>query len=129
MIYIVTRKSDGVEVYRYNADAPIEITGMEFATHNHTPNVDQVVVSKQGSRRRSKLGFIALIGDHFESILMAAKANVEVEMFVRMLDWATPDPDGTSVDLDDPRVVSALTRLEAAQLLPAGKAQEILNGN
>ena len=31
-----------------------------------------------------------------------------------MLDWATPDPDGTSVDLDDPRVVEALTALEAA---------------
>ena len=128
--YIVTRKSDGVEVYRYNANAPIEWGGMEFVTHDHAQEViDQPADTPvRGSRRRSKLGFIALIGDDFAGILSAAKVSVEVEMFVRMLDWATPDADGTSVDLDDPRVVSALTRLEAAQLLPVGKAQEILNG-
>lgn len=33
--YIVTRKSDGAEIYRYNADAPIEWSGMEFADHDH----------------------------------------------------------------------------------------------
>ena len=43
--YIVTRKSDGVEVYRYHADAPIEWGGMEFATHDHTAvNEGSVVV-------------------------------------------------------------------------------------
>lgn len=34
--YIVTRKTDGAEIYRYNADAPIEWSGMEFADHDHT---------------------------------------------------------------------------------------------
>lgn len=33
--YIVTRKTDGAEIYRYNADAPIEWSGMEFADHDH----------------------------------------------------------------------------------------------
>ena len=33
--YIVTRKSDGAEIYRYNADAPIEWSGMAFAEHDH----------------------------------------------------------------------------------------------
>jgi len=33
--YIVTRKSDGREVYRYAADAPIEWVGFEFASHDH----------------------------------------------------------------------------------------------
>ena len=40
MIYVVTDKSTGVEVYRYQADAPIELVGMEFVTHDHTPLVD-----------------------------------------------------------------------------------------
>ena len=34
--YIVTRKSDGSEVYRYDADTPIEWDGMAFADHHHT---------------------------------------------------------------------------------------------
>lgn len=33
--YRVILKSDGGEVYRYQADAPIEWQGMEFATHEH----------------------------------------------------------------------------------------------
>ena len=33
--YIVTRKTDGAEIYRYNASAPIEWAGMEFADHDH----------------------------------------------------------------------------------------------
>lgn len=35
MIYIVTRKSDGAEIYRYNADSPVEWVGYEFSTHDH----------------------------------------------------------------------------------------------
>lgn len=38
--YIVTRKSDGAEVYRYGADAPIEWVGFEFSDHDHTEAVE-----------------------------------------------------------------------------------------
>lgn len=125
--YIVTRKSDGSEVYRYSSPVPIEWTDMEFATHDHAATSDpETPPPPRTVRRLSKLGFIGRIGDDFGNILAAAKSNVEVEMFVRMLDWATPDPDGTSVDLDDPRVVGAIAKLDAAHLLSAGKAQEIL---
>ena len=78
------------------------------------------------NRCLTKLDFVALLGDSFPAILAASKASVDVEMFVKMLDWATPDPDSTSVDLDDPRVSTGLTMLEAGGLLPTGKAQEIL---
>jgi hypothetical protein len=78
------------------------------------------------ARRLTKLSFVGRLGADFASILTVAKANVEIELFVKMLDWATPDPDGTSVDLDDPRVVYALNRLEEAQVLAPGRAQEIL---
>lgn len=123
--YIVTEKATNTEVYRYASEAPIAWSGMEFLTHAHIPLVEEVQATPQGPRRLTKLAFIGRIGEEFAGILTAAKANVQVELFVRMLDWATPDPDGTSVDLDDPRVVEALTTLEAAGLIGAGRAQEI----
>lgn len=78
-------------------------------------------------RRFSKLGFIGLLGDDFVNILNAAKVDVQVELFVRMLDWATPDADGTSVDLDDPRVVGALHYFESEGLMGIGRAAEVLS--
>lgn len=77
-------------------------------------------------RRLTKLAFVGRLGNDFVTILSAAKVNVGIEMFVKMLDWATPDPDGTSVDLDDPRVIGALQALEAGGLLAEGRAAEIL---
>ncbi len=124
-IYQVTRISDGRDVYRYAAEAPIEWDGMGFDTHTHTPMIQETPAPAAGPRRLTKLAFIGRIGAEFTGILTAAKTNVQVELFVRMLDWATPDPDGTSVDLDDPRVVDALTTLESAGLIAAGRAQEI----
>ena len=80
-----------------------------------------------GRRRLTKLEFVALLGNDFTSILAAAKSSIEVEAFVMLVTLATPDPDGTSIDLDDPRM-QALHQLEIAGVLGAGRAQEILNG-
>lgn len=33
--FIVTRKADGTDVYRYQAEEPVEWAGMEFETHEH----------------------------------------------------------------------------------------------
>jgi len=79
------------------------------------------------SRRLTKLAFVGRLGADFTTILQASKVNVYVEMFVRMLDWATPEADGTSVDLDDPRVAYALNMLEAGGLIGKGRAAEVLN--
>lgn len=130
--YTVTNKQTGAVVYRYASDAPVEWTGMGFDTHDHTPEVEEitdVIPRMETSRRLTKLAFIGRLGNDFRNILSAAKARVDVEMFVKMLDWATPDADGTSVDLDDPRVAGALQMLEAGGLIGSGRAQEILNGN
>lgn len=78
-------------------------------------------------RRVTKLEFIARLGTDFRTILTAAKTDVDVEMFVKQIDWATPEADGTSIDLDDTRVIFALTSLETAGLIAAGRKQEILN--
>ena len=72
-IYQITRKSDGVDVYRYAADAPIAWDGMGFDTHTHTPMAQDVPATPQGPRRLTKLAFIGKIGSEFAGILTAAK--------------------------------------------------------
>lgn len=45
--YIVTRKTDGAEVYRYSASTPIEWQGFEFATCDHVAQPDPVPPPQQ----------------------------------------------------------------------------------
>lgn len=109
-------------------DGNVIIADQDFIDKHHP---DAVLIQEDTPpapviRRLSKLGFVGRLGTDFAAILTAAKTSVEIEMFVRMLDWATPDADGASVDLDDPRVVYALNALEAGGILAAGRAQEIL---
>ena len=77
-------------------------------------------------RRLSKLEFIGRFSGAYANILNAAKVNTDIEMFVKMLDWATPDADGTSIDLDDPRVTGALQMLESAGIIPSGTTARVL---
>lgn len=127
-IFVVTRKSDGAEIYRYDNDAPVEWVGMEFATHDHVEYVapPEVIPAAVGPRRLTKLQFIGRMGDDFDTLFAASKTVLAVEKFMKMLDWATPDDDGTSVDLDDPRVIGALQAFEGAGLMASGRAAEIL---
>lgn len=130
--YIVTQKSTGHEVYRYQAEAPIEWSGMGFDTHDHAPLMEEitdVTPRMETGRRLTKLAFVALIGeDAFKAVLAAAKVNVDIEAFVKLIDWATPEADGTSIDKDDPRTIAGVQALEAAGFIAPGRAQEILNG-
>lgn len=127
----VVRKSDGAETTRYAAMQPVEqldALAVPFADFDHVEFVDDAPAAQRKARRLTKLHFVGLLGSSFAGILAASKASVDVEMFVKMLDWATPEADGTSVDLDDPRVTGGLTLLESGGLLPEGKAWEILHG-
>lgn len=126
--FVVTRKLDGAEVYRYLADTPIEWDGMSFESHNHVEVQQDSNQQASGIKRLTKLQFISLLGDDFSNILAAARVNVEVEKFVRMLDWATPDADGTSIDLSDHRTISSLQALESMGIISAGRSAEILGG-
>ena len=123
--YVVTRKSDGQEVYRYNADAPIEWSGMEFVTHDHTPEADASGITDvpivamtwtklEYLRRFTQAERIAIRG--------AAKVVPELEDYLQLLELAT------EVRSDDPDIASALAMLEGAGLIGAGRAGEILNG-
>lgn len=131
--YRVTRKSDGALVYQYQAEAPIEWSGMGFAECDHVeapqelpPEVDTRVFA--GRRRLTKLEFVALLGDAFPAILTAAKSSVQAEAWVKVVELATPDPDTYSIDLDDPRLELGLRAFEAMNVIDTGTTERVLNG-
>jgi hypothetical protein len=124
------------EVTEYEAELPQELHRGEGW------RLEQVFVSeaspddpppdprKYGGRRRlSKLEFLDLLTDtEYATILGAARESVQIEAWVERMKLATPDPDGTSIDLDDPRTVGGVNALELIGLIGEGRAEVILNG-
>jgi len=137
--WLVTNRTTGEVIYAYTADEPTEWPGMEFTRCNHIAEV--VVEPPAPSRRATKLQFrnlftttekvaIELAALDNPSADMTARAqSAGLRVFLEDLDSATPDPDGTSVDLDDPRTVAGVNALESIGLIAAGRATEILSGN
>mgnify|MGYP000937165325 CR=1 FL=1 len=126
-IYNVIRKSDGQQVYEYNSDAPIEWSGMEFATHDH---IEHVEINEDGSiegtvtgRVMTKLEYLRrFTQDERVAIRAAAKSNAVLEDYMALLELAQ------DVDTTDADTVAAVNMLEQVGLIAAGRAQEILNG-
>jgi hypothetical protein len=78
-------------------------------------------------RRLTKLEFMNRFTDtELANIYSAAKLSVMVEVWLEKLKAASPEADGTSVDLDDPRTMAGIQSLEAGGLIATGRAAEIL---
>lgn len=88
--------------------------------------VEETPVVPAPRRRISKQDFLDRLGNDFDTILAASKASVDVEKWLFRFNAVTPDPDGTSIDLDDPRTIEGVQTLEMAGLIAAGRAAEIL---
>lgn len=123
-IYAVSRKSDGQEVYRYEADAPIEWGGMEFADHDHAEVIEvSEPVAPTPGRVMTKLEFLRrFTGAERIALRTVAKENPVVEDYMALLDAAQ------EVNTADPDTSGGVMMLEAAGLLGAGRAMEILGG-
>lgn len=136
--YRATHKING-EIVEYDAAEPqidhlsqdweLESVSAAFSVED-TP-VDTRVYA--GRRRITKLEFVALLGDlAYVAILNMARESVQIEAWVRMLELATPDADGTSVDLDASRTVSGIQAigavLHAQGIVSDTWAQEVLHG-
>lgn len=127
MIYVVTNKETGALVYEYQSDMPVEWNGMEFDTHDHT---EQPVVNEDGSiegqivgRIMTKLEFLRrFTAEERVAIRTVAKTNVQLEDYLALLDLAD---EMNTADVD---TRGGVKMLEAAGLLAAGRAAEILNG-
>ena len=106
----VTERATGKVVYAYTSDEPVEWPGMEYATHNHNKVIEVVEAPK---RRLTKLELIGRMGEAvFVSIIGMAQQSVEMAAWVEMVRMTTPEMDGTSIDLDDPRTVAGLNAIE-----------------
>jgi len=133
-IYIVTRKIDGVEVYRYAYDTPLDMDLFPFATHDHTlyveppvepPPVEPVKITKLAFRNRftqaEKVAIeIAALDDPgapmqqraMSAALRASQEDVAVAQFI---------------DLTRADTRAGVQMLETAGLLAAGRALTILD--
>ena len=134
MIYVVTNKETGAEVTRYCALSPVESLG-DFSTHDHTelPEEEDAPAQVVIKRRLTKLEFIERLGDAaFAAVLEMAKVSPELNAWVEKVKMATPDQDGTSVNLDDPRTIAGVNALEPALIaqgvVASGWADGVLNG-
>ena len=122
--YCVTNKSDGAEVYRYTADAPVEWRGFEFATHDHLVALDPVLPSS--ATRPPPLVFQPIEfmrrftpGERM-AVRYLARADQVAEDFLSLLEIA---PVIHANDIDVIRGLGYLTRQGC---LAVGRADEIL---
>ena len=139
MIYIVTNTESGEEVYRYQADAAIEWSGMEFATHTHTEHaevVEAVVIApKFGSRRLiTKLEFRSLFP--VAALKSIDRFQTQFEQSAFLTDGQKDDVrtsfkdygEALDVDLDDPRWVPGLALYVGLGYMTEQEVEEVLRG-
>ena len=108
----VTNRLSGEVIYAYGANEPDHLGVYPFDTYNHARIVEVVDPPK---RRVTKLELIGRMGEAvFVAIIGMAQQSVEMAAWVEMVRMTTPDPDGTSIDLDDPRTLAGLNAIEPA---------------
>lgn len=121
--YIVTRKSDGAEVLRYSAAQAQEVNGFDLVDYEHAEwHPDAPVVAPVISPL-TKLEYLRRFTTAERvAIRAAAAANPVLEDYLKLMELAT------EINTGDPDTIAAVTMLEQAGLIAAGRAQEILNG-
>ena len=120
--YIVTRKADGVEVYRYQSDTPVEWNGMAFATHDHTEQAEQPVLPS-GPRTMTQLEYLRRFTvEERVAIRAAAAHNPVLADYLQLMELAQ------DINTGDADTIAAVTLLEQTGLIAPGRANEVLNG-
>ena len=130
-----TRLADG-ETVTYSGDAPQAAhLGDDWRLEEifEPPVVEEgppVAPTVYGGRRwLTRLEFVALLSqEEYLGILAAARTNVAVEAWLRMLEWASADADGCCIDLDDVRLGTGMQALVELGLLTPERAAEVLRG-
>lgn len=136
-VFRVTRKSDGVRVYEYEAPAPVEWHGMEFATHDHIEVVDPPAPppSPPPPVRITKLAFRNRFSSTEKAALeiaavhnAALAANHPANLLAAALRASMADQrDAQHIDLSRADTRAGVQQLEVAGLLAAGRAAVILD--
>ena len=122
--FIVTRKSDGSEVFRYQAPAPVEWSGMEFATHEHTETVAPTP-QPAPDRNISGVSYLRRFTQNERiAIRAAATQSPIIDYYLKLLDATIAQ--GGIINLNDPDTITACTMLEQAGLIASGRSAEVL---
>ena len=122
--YVVTLRSTGAEAYRYNADAPIEWSGFEFATHDH---VEQVEVSAPvAPAPRQEWTPVDFLRRFTPAERMLARATRKVDPILD--DFYALLEQSPMIFSDDPDVQMGLGYMTQQGLLTVERMGEILNG-
>lgn len=122
--FAVIRKADDSEVYRYEADAPIEWGGFEFDTHRYEPVTEPSAPAVPVPVRIWDADdFLRLFTqDERISIRQRAKTDPYVEDFMHLLNRVA------RVRSDDPDTIQALQYLTQVGELAPGRFEQILGG-
>lgn len=78
--------------------------------------------------RLTKLDYMNRFTDaELEQLYTLESSVPAVKVWLAKFNATTPDPDGTSIDLTDPRTIAGVQALETAGIIQAGRANEILS--
>jgi hypothetical protein len=123
MHFIVTRKSDGIEVLRYSASVAQEVNGFDLIDFDHTEYAPDVPAPQPRKIVLDRLDYLRLFtAAERIAVRTAALQSPVLADYLHMLELATV------VHLDHPDTIAAVNMLEQAGLLAAGRADEVLNG-
>lgn len=121
--YIITRKSDGVEVLRYSAMQPQEVNGFDLVDYTNTEWTPDAQPVAPISRTLTKLEYLRRFTvEERVAIRAAAEQNPVLADYLQLMELAQ------EINTGDADTIAAVTMLEQAGLIAAGRAQEILNG-
>jgi hypothetical protein len=134
--WIVTRKSDGQEVYRYQYTEPLESSGFEFATHDHTeaPPEPAPPPPPPEDRRITLLAFRNRFTQNEKVGLEIAALDVPTAPMAQRamaasLRASMKDQEvALWIDLTRPETRVGVQQLEGAGLIAPGRAAAILDG-
>jgi len=133
----VVNRITGEVVHAYGADMPEHLGEYPLEIYNH---IKQIEIAETPKRRLTKLQFRNLftpdekVAIEFASLDNPSGTREErlqaagLRVFLADVEAATPEQDGTSIDLDDPRTVAGVNALETYGLIAADRAAEILCG-
>lgn len=122
MNFIVTRKSDGVEVIRYCAEMAQEVNGFDLIDYDHTEYTPDEPAHTATSRTLTKLEYLRrFTTEERVTIREVAKTNPVLEDYLAMLELAE------EINTGDADTIAAVTMLEQVGLIGAGRANEVLN--
>ena len=126
--FIVTRLADGAEVYRYQADEPIEWAGMEFGTYSHdeAPAEPEPEVPSPEPRRITRLAFLSRFTDA-EAIGIDLASQGVTTQAAAMRRYMQKVNAAAFIDLTRDDTRGGVLVLESMGLLQPGRALQILD--